>query len=152
MAQPDPLAALISALKVEPTKQDPKTQKVIEALLGERANAQFGLLPYEPGYNFPQDVGLGGISTEYTATDYDPNGQILNYPQIWYGQDGQAYVLPQQQAYERAISYENQTAKRFPRFNSLGNAETYAENRSAAGGAENTPLASLFGFFGGPRR
>lgn len=148
----DPLAALIAALQTKPTNQPEPTQKVINALLGERQNAKFGLLPYEPGYNFPQDVGLGGLSTEYTATDTAPDGQIFNYPQIWYGQDGQAYVLPPALAYNQSVAYEDQTAKRFPRFNSLGNAETYAEHRSAAGGAEKTPLASLFGFFGGPRK
>lgn len=142
---------LINAI-LQPTKRDEKTQPVLNALLSDRANSQFGLLPYQPGYNFPQDVGLGGVSTEYTATDTAPDGQIFNYPQIWFTQEGEAVVLPPEQAYDQATSYERNTAKRFPRFNSLGNAETYAENRSMSGGAEPTPLASLFGFFGGPRK
>ena len=139
---------LASALTkpVEPTKQDEETSKIIDALTWAKANEQFGLTPYEPGINFPQDVGLGGISTEYTATDFDPNGQVFNYPQIWYDRQGMANVLPQDQAYDQALAYENGTAQRFPRFNSLENAETFAVNRSAMGGAETTPLASLFGF------
>lgn len=120
-------------------------QRIIDAIVSGRANEQFGLQPYAPGYNFPQDVGLGGISTEYVATDYDPQGQVMNYPQIWYDQQGMANLLPQDQAMQQALAYENGSGLRFPRFDSIGNADTFAQNRSAMGGAENTPLASLFG-------
>lgn len=121
-------------------------QRVLSAILSQRANDQFGMKPYQPGYNFPQDVGLGGLSTEYTATDYDPNGQVMNYPQIWFDTQGQANLLTQPDAYARALAYEQSTGQRFPRFNSLGNAETFAQHRSASGGAEFSPLATLFGF------
>src|ERR1051325_1102442 len=112
-----------------PTNQDKKTQKAINALLADRAQSQFGLSPYEPGYNFPQDLGLGGISTEYTATDTDQNGEIFNYPQIWYTKEGEAQLIPESDAYQRALAYEESSGKRFPRFNSFGNAETYAAHR-----------------------
>lgn len=138
---PNILAAAIMNQDAKETAPNP----VISAITQGLANQKFGLNPYQPGYNFPQDVGLGGISTEYTATDYDPQGQVFNYPQIWYDQEGRAIVLPQDQAYNQAVSYENGSGLRFPRFNSLGNAETYAEHRSAMGGAEETPLASVFG-------
>lgn len=121
------------------------SQKIIDAIISNRANEQFGYHPYRPGYDFPQDVGLGGISTEYTATDLDPNGQVMSYPQIWYDQQGMANVFPQDQALAQSLAYENGSGMRFPRYDTLGNAEIFAVNRSAMGGAENTPLASLFG-------
>lgn len=138
--------ALVDALMNPQVKETTPQDPVIDAIVSGLANQQFGLNPYQPGYNFPQDVGLGGISTEYTATDYDPSGQVFNYPQIWYDQEGRANVLPPDQAYQQSLAYERGSAQRFPRFDSLGNAETFAENRSAMGGAEDTPLASLFGF------
>lgn len=119
--------------------------KIIAAILAGHANDKFGLKPYQPGYNFPQDVGLGGISTEYVATDYDPQGQVMNYPQIWYDQQGMANLLPQEQAMQQALAYEEGSGMRFPRFNSIGNADTFAQHRSIMGGAEQVPLASIFG-------
>lgn len=120
-------------------------QKIIDAIVSGRANDQFGLRPYHPQYDFPQDVGFGGPSTEYLATEMDPSGQVMNYPQIWYDHEGMANVLPPEQAYAQAMAYENGSGLQFPRFDSIGNAETFAQNRSAMGGAENTALASLFG-------
>lgn len=120
-------------------------QKVVDAIVSGISNDKFGLKPYQPGYNFPQDLGLGGVSTEYVATERDPEGRVMNFPTIWYDQQGMANLLPQDQAYDQALAYERGTAQRFPRFDSVGNAETFAKNRSAMGGAENAPLASLFG-------
>lgn len=122
-----------------------ENERIIAAILSGRANDQFGLRPYKPGYDFPQDVGMGGPSTEYVATDYDPQGQVMNYPQVWYDQQGMANLLPPDQAMSQALAYENGSAMTFPRFNSIANADTFAANRSMMGGAEKTPLASLFG-------
>lgn len=121
------------------------SSKVIAAILAGHMNDQFGLKPYQPGYNFPQDVGLGGVSTEYLATDVDPQGRVMNYPQVWYDRQGMANLLPPDQAMQQALAYEESSAQQFPRFNSVGSAETFAKNRSIMGGAETVPLASIFG-------
>lgn len=122
------------------------SSQIIAAILAGHANDQFGLKPYQPGYNFPQDVGLGGVSTEYVATDLDPYGQVMNYPQVWYDQQGMANLLPPDQAMQQALAYEASSAQQFPRFNSIGNADTFAQHRSMMGGAETaSPLASIFG-------
>lgn len=117
---------------------------LISSVVAGRANEQFGLRPYKTGYDFPQDVGLGGPSTEYIATEYDPSGRVMNFPQIWYDQQGVAHLLPQDDAYSRALAYEASSALRFPRYSSTGQADFYAQNRSALGGAETEPLAALF--------
>lgn len=120
--------------------------RIIASILAGHANDQYGLKPYDPGVNFPQDVGLGGLSTEYVATEYDPQGQLVNYPQVWYDTEGRAKLLEPDQAYAQAMAYENGSKMSFPRFDSLGNASVFASHRSTMGGAENAPLASFFGF------
>ena len=45
--------------------------RIIEALMRQ---GNFGLAPYDRSKNKPVDMGLGGLSTEYLATEYDANG------------------------------------------------------------------------------
>ena len=99
-----------------------------------------GLEPFDPSKHSAQDVGLGGMSTEYIATDYDSEGRPFNYPTIWFDQSGKAYYLPDQ-AYSLAIDYENVTGKRFPRFEEVSHGAWSAMNRSAMGGATQGVLA-----------
>ena len=99
-----------------------------------------GLQPFDPSKHSAQDLGLGGMSTEYTATGYDPSGLVFNYPTVWFDQDGVAYYLPSE-AYSLAIDYENATGKRFPRFDDLGQGAEMAMHRSALGGAAKGLLA-----------
>lgn len=103
-------------------------------------NNILGLEPFDPAKHSPQDVGLGGMSTEYLATDYDLEGRPFNYPTIWFDQSGKAYHLPDQ-AFSLAIDYEAATGKRFPRFDEVGQGAYSAMNRSAMGGAAQGLLA-----------
>jgi hypothetical protein len=125
---------------------DAEFRKRLAQVLASRTQEQFGLHPFDPRSDKPQDMGLGGISTEYISTDTDQQGNMLNYPTIWYSKDGTANLLSPQEAMQQAMQYEYATSKRFPRFNSAGNAGTFAEHRSAMGGGVNGPLASIFGF------
>ncbi len=122
-----------------------KTSEIAALLMAGRQVDQFGLKPFDPSVNVPKDVGLGGPSTEYTATDYDPNGVPFNYPQIWWDRDGTPYLIQGDQGYNQAVAYEATSGMRFPRYNSIANADFASQNRSAIGGAEKTPLGSLFG-------
>lgn len=121
-----------------------ESQKVIEALLSSR----YGLRPYDPAVNKPQDVGLGGPSTEYLATANDPYGQPFNYPQIWYDMNGNPHLLEGDAAYNQAVDYEVNSGVRFPRYDTMGAAETFAQNRSIVGGAEKFKLGSILGTAG----
>ena len=103
-------------------------------------NSVLGLEPFNPAKHSPQDVGLGGMSTEFLVTDYDPQGKPFNYPTIWFDQGGRAYYLPDQ-AYSLAIDYENATGRRFPRFDEVGQGAFSAMNRSAMGGASTGLLS-----------
>ncbi len=102
----------------------------------------FGLSPYDPKKNKARDIGLGGPSTEYLATEYAPDGSVWNYPTIWWGKDGNPVLLSAEDAYNMAIEYEAATGKRFPRYNALGPAVFSAQNRSALGGADNGPITA----------
>lgn len=99
------------------------------------------LEPFDASKHKERDVGLGGPSTEYLATEYDLEGKPFNFPQIWWDVGGNPHKLTPQQAYERAIRYEQETGKRFPRFNSIDEAVGAAEGRSAGGGAVKGLLA-----------
>jgi hypothetical protein len=97
-----------------------------------------GLEPFDPSKHDPQDLGLGGVSTEYLATDYDEKGRVINYPTVWFDRSGKAYFLPKA-ALSLALDYEAATGKRFPRFDNTGEAVERAEHRSAMGGALASP-------------
>lgn len=107
------------------------------------ASALYGLKPFDPATDVPQDVGLGGPSTEYLAGSQDPGGNEFNYPQIWW-MGGQPVMLDPDAAYNQALQYEQATGQMFPRYTNAGAADFAAQNRSALGGAETSPLATLF--------
>ena len=90
--------------------------------------------PYDPDVNQPKDVGLGGLSTEYTASEIEPSGQAVNYPQIWWTPQGEPVLMEGDPAYNMMRRYEAMTSKQFPRFPNIGAAVWAAMNRSATGG------------------
>jgi len=118
---------------------------LLPLIVSAAAQERFGLQPFDAKRNKPQDIGLGGPSTEYLATEYDQEGKVMNYPQIWWDKQGDPLLLDPDAAYNMALSYERLTPNAFPRFPSIGAAETMAQNRSAMGGGEIGPLARMFG-------
>lgn len=108
------------------------------------AAALRGPKPFNPATDEPQDVGLGGMSTEYLAGGQDQMGNEFVYPQIWYI-GGKAVLLEPDAAYQKALDYEAATGKMFPRYRNSGAGSFAAENRSAMGGAEQgLPLMSTW--------
>lgn len=103
-----------------------------------------GLRPYDGAQDVPRDVGLGGLSTEYLATNDAPGGGFWNVPQVWWTSGGPVVVSPEQ-AQGFAQDYEAATLKRFPRFDTPGAGAFAAMNRSAMGGAQASPLAAMYG-------
>lgn len=92
------------------------------------------LEPFDPKKHKPKDVGLGGPSTEYLATEEAPSGGFWNIPQIWYDRNGTPHLLDADAAWMMARDYEAATGKRFPRFETPGAGSFNAMNRSAQGG------------------
>lgn len=123
---------------------DEETQAIINAMNLVR----YGPRPFDPAVNTPQDVGLGGLSTEYLATSEDPYGQPFNYPQIWYDMYGQPHLMSEQDAYNQAVNYELASGERFPRYDTVGQASVAAENRSMMGGAAKGKLGSILNVAG----
>ena len=122
-----------------------ENEALIASILAGVAQDRFGLSPYDPAVNTPRDIGLGGPSTEYLATEYDPQGQVMNYPTIWWDKQGNPTLLDPDAAYNQALAYEQNALKYFPRFPNIGAAEFAAENRSAMGGGDVGSLATTFG-------
>ena len=104
-------------------------------------SSTFGLEPFNPQKHTPQDVGLGGLSTEYLETGEDDSGVPFNFPTIWFNADGNAVLVPAETARSLALDYEKVTGKKFPRYDTLGVGVEMAMHRSAAGGATKGLLA-----------
>jgi hypothetical protein len=103
------------------------------------------LEPFDPNKHQPRDVGLGGLSTEYTVTQDSPDGNVWVVPSIWWDQNGDPVVLKdEQQINQLAKQYEQSTGREFPRFpaGQYELADQWAQNRSAQGGASAVPLAT----------
>ncbi len=99
--------------------------------------------PFDPTKHKEQDVGLGGMSTEYIATETSPDGDFWNIPTIWFDASGKAAKVDRYNAYALAQEYETRTGKRFPRFKTPGAGSFAAMNRSAQGGANLGALAQI---------
>ena len=106
------------------------------------------LVPFDPNIHTPQDVGFGGPSTEVTITVDMPDGTISVIPSVWWDKDGNPTLVENQdKAVELAQEYEKNNNKQFPRFGKTGNrnsyelADSWAQRRSANGGASIMPLA-----------
>ena len=102
-----------------------------------------GLEPFDPERHSPQDLGLGGMSTEYLATEEDEDGLPFNFPTIWFDSGGKAGLLPVGAARKISLDYEKSTGKLFPRFErgNFGTAVEQAQHRSAMNGAMKGLLA-----------
>lgn len=102
------------------------------------------LVPFDPVKHTPQDVGLGGPSTEYLITVDAPDGGVMVIPSIWWDADGKPQLIEDQsQAVRMAAEYEKASSKQFPRFapKAYKEADTFAQQRSKAGGASKSALA-----------
>jgi hypothetical protein len=123
------------------------------ALPSEEAEAGVnqGLVPFDKDIHTSRDVGLGGLSSEYTMTVDAPDGQVAVIPSIWWDTNGEPVVLDQRDAERRSFEYEQETGKQFPRFPAGGYelADEYAQARTRQGGASESPLASEYPSLGG---
>jgi len=93
-----------------------------------------GLRPFDPQRDKPVDMGLGGLSTEYTVTNRAPDGGYWNIPSIWWDKDGRPSLVDADAAQQFAQDYEKRTGQRFERIPDEGAAGFRAMNRSAMGG------------------
>ena len=106
--------------------------------------ADFILEPFDNKKHTPQDVGLGGPSTEYLITVDSPDGGVMVIPSIWWDEEGKPQLIEDQdEAVSLALEYEKGNDKQFPRFapKAYKEADAFAQKRSKAGGASKEPLA-----------
>tara|TARA_R110002126_G_scaffold19559_1_gene73462 strand:+ start:235 stop:609 length:375 start_codon:yes stop_codon:yes gene_type:complete len=102
------------------------------------------LEPFDYTKHKPQDVGLGGPSTEYLITVDSPEGGVMVIPSIWWDEEGKPILIKdQREAVSLAKDYEETTNKQFPRFaaKAYKEADSWAAKRSKAGGASKAFLA-----------
>jgi hypothetical protein len=128
------LAALMTAGAILPQRS-----------IASDIQANQGLVPFDKDIHTSRDVGLGGLSSEYTMTVDAPDGQVAVIPSIWWDTNGEPVVLQDQREAERqSFEYEQQTGKQFPRFSpkDYASADQFAQERSLQGGAEKGPLAT----------
>jgi len=97
--------------------------------------------PFDPSKHKPQDMGLGGMSTEYISGQTMPDGSVMNYPTIWFDPQGKAVLMDPRDAFDFALDYEARSGKKFPRYGNAGIADEFAMHRSAMGGAQMGLLA-----------
>lgn len=98
------------------------------------------LSPFDSKTMTPKDVGFGGPSTEYLATEYDSNGKPVNVPLIWWDHEGNPHKMTPKNALAMLDVYESGNNVFAPRYDSIGQAVEFAQHRSANGGATNSPL------------
>ena len=106
--------------------------------------ADFILEPFDPSKHTPQDVGLGGPSTEYLITVDSPDGGVMVIPSIWWDEEGEPQLIEDQnEAVSLAVEYEKENSVVFPRFapKAYKKADAFAQQRSKLGGASIMPLA-----------
>ena len=102
------------------------------------------LIPFDFKKHKPQDIGLGGPSTEYLITVDSPEGGVMVIPSIWWDEQGSPRLIDNQNtAVELAKKYERDSGKQFPRFGTKAykEADRWAASRSKAGGASKGALA-----------
>jgi hypothetical protein len=100
------------------------------------------LEPFDPKKHKPIDTVDGNKATEYTTTMESPDGKVWNIPQIWFDEKTkEPKYLAGDKAWDAAAKYEERTKKKFPRFNSIKEGDTAAQERSNAGGATDKSLA-----------
>jgi len=99
------------------------------------------LEPFNPKKHKPIQTVGSNYATEYLASEISPEGTAWNIPTIWFNKEtGEPTYLKGDKAWNTALEYENETGKRFPRFNSIEKAVKSAESRSKRGGASKNKL------------
>jgi len=99
------------------------------------------LIPFDPKKHKAIDLPGGGKATEYLASEQSPEGTAWNIPQIWFDtESGKPRFLKGDAAWDEAKAYEERTGNKFPRYNTIKQAVSAAEKRSAAGGASKKSL------------
>jgi len=100
------------------------------------------LIPFDPKVHKPIDLPGGKKATEYLASERSPDGGAWNIPTIWFDKKtGKPRFLSGDKAWNAAKSYEDDTGRKFPRFDDLDAAVTAAQSRSKAGGASKGSLS-----------
>lgn len=96
--------------------------------------------PFLPGEQV--DNGDGSYSTERLITWQTPDGQWVNTPTLFQTANGvlDLSTAVQEAQARRAAEVLGQSGMSFPTFNTLPEAESWAQNRSAGGGASHDPL------------
>lgn len=92
-----------------------------------------GLRPFKPEEFVENDDGT--ISSERTVTIADQNGQFVNAPSLWMGQDGPVDLGTDEDAIGQALNAFETEGESLPRFDNLDGAVKAAQARSRAGGA-----------------
>lgn len=84
------------------------------------------LRPFDPGER--RDNPDGSYSTEITTTWQMPDGSWANVPSLWMGKGGPVqFDANDEQGILGAVqNYEAKTGKRFPRYATVGQAESAA--------------------------
>lgn len=90
----------------------------------------------------------GTHSTEVSTTWQLPDGQWVNAPSLWMGEGGPVQFEPddENQILGAVNEWEAGGGAAFPRFKTLEEAETAAQNRSAAGGVESGKAIGMFDY------
>ena len=103
---------------------------------GRTGNVFSGLQmrPFDRDRDIPADLGLGGLSTEYTVTNESPDGGFWNIPSIWWTPDGVPAQVGPDSAQAFAMEYEQRTGKKFPPLPRPRKGVLFAMSRSANGG------------------
>ena len=102
------------------------------------------LIPFDPRVHKPIQMPDGSIMTERTATEYvDGNsGQVWNIPTIWFeANTNKGVEVDLDRAIGLAHEYERRTGNEFPRFKTIEDAVSAAQQRSQSGGATQGSLA-----------
>jgi len=121
------------------------------------------LVPFDPEIHTPQDIGLGGPSTEYLVTIDSSDGEVMVVPSIWWDEEGNPELLGDVEKIKNnefgidedavrniVAEYEKETGNTFPRFGKAGVEDNYkladawAQQRSKDGGASEVPIKYSF--------
>ena len=83
----------------------------------------------------------GSYSTEITMTERDATGMFFNFPSLYMTRDGIKQFKDPGEAMDKALEYEKQSGKKFPRYRDLEAALKAAEARTSKGGTRQGALA-----------
>lgn len=112
------------------------------------------LAPFDASRNIPRPNADGSISTEVSRTVQFPDGTWGNVPSLWWGEGSQVRdfgTMGDDQLSDFAQRYEQRAGQRFPRYSTLDQAETAAQNRSNNGaGTTSRMTRPVFGQMGTP--